>query len=95
MCERCGRAVEAGRLWTLNVNVPPDGQIARHVCVVCAADVRRFVLAQPGSRYTPAEAVEETEPGRAARVGWFALRGIVYVAIAVGIFVVVTWLTSL
>jgi hypothetical protein len=94
-CERCGRAVDPNRLWTLTLNIPPDGRVERAICVVCAADVRRYLLAQPGSRYVAAASVDEdAEPSGVARFGWFLVRGIVYGSIAVALFILVTLLTS-
>jgi hypothetical protein len=92
-CERCGRAVESGRLWKLGIDVPPDGRVERRICVVCAADVRRYLLRHPSSE--PAVADEHEPSSRTTRVGWFLVRGIVYAGIAGGVFVLVTWLTSL
>jgi len=91
-CERCGRTVEAGRLWRLAVALPSDGRVERHICVVCAAGLRRLLLAQQEAE---PRAVEAPPPRRRTRVGWFLLRAVVYVAIAFGVFALVTWITSL
>lgn len=96
-CERCGREVEPDLLWTLNVNLPADGLVQRRVCVACAAEVRRFLLAQPGSSYAgapEADEPEEEDRSPASRVGWFLIRSLVYGGIAAGVFALVTWLTS-
>jgi hypothetical protein len=63
------------------------------ICVVCAADVRRYLLRRPGSEPAVTDEREQSSPSR--RVGWFLVRGIVYAGIAGGVFVLVTWLTSL
>lgn len=95
-CERCGRDVEPERLWKLNINLPADGHVERRVCVVCVAEVRRFLLVQPGGSYVAPSEIEEpqSEQSRVARLGWFLLRGLVYGAIAAGVFGLVTWLSS-
>jgi hypothetical protein len=95
-CERCGRVVDTEHRWKLNIELPADGQIERNVCVVCAADVRRFVLAQPDRRDVTEVIVNERQrPPTTARIGWLLVRAVVYIGIAAGVFALVTWLTSL
>jgi hypothetical protein len=94
-CERCGRLVEAGRVWQLGIDVPPDGRVERTVCAVCAAEVRRYLLAPPATAQpVPAAKIEDPETSWAGRLGWPAARAAAYVCIALGAFVVVTWLIT-
>jgi predicted nucleic acid-binding Zn ribbon protein len=80
----------------LNIELPVDGRIERKVCVVCAADVRRFVLEQPDSRHLTEVIIDERQrPRTTARIGWFLVRAVAYIGIAAGVFALVTWLTSL
>jgi hypothetical protein len=95
-CERCGRVVEPGQLWNLNIELPADGRIERKICVVCAADVRRFVLVQPDSRDVTEVIIDERQrPPTTVRIGWLLVRAVAYVAIAAGVFALVSWLTSI
>ena len=98
-CERCGRAVEQGGVWTLTANIPPVGRVERTICVICAAELRRHLLRGPESRESEVhdEKADDLPSGEAtatARAGWFLVRGLVYVAIALAAFVLITWLTS-
>ena len=97
VCERCGRNVNETDLWTLSFAVPPQGRVERAVCVICAAEVRRFLLARPPLPHQPvveAEREGPAEASRASRFGWFLSRTAIYIAVAAAFFVLVTWLTS-
>jgi hypothetical protein len=103
VCERCGREVEPGSLWTLAIAVPPDGRVERAICVVCAAEVRRFLLgnvptAQPVAP-PPPEADAEAAGADVAlsprrRATGVLLRWAFYVGVAACAFVIVTWLVA-
>lgn len=99
MCERCGRQVERGAIWRLTASVPPDTRIERDICVVCAAELRRFLL-HDARRLEPAP----PPPGNGAsdgvalslrsRVNRALLRWAVYLGVALSIFLLATWLLS-
>jgi hypothetical protein len=95
-CERCGRTVEPGNLWRLGIDAPPDGRVERAICVVCAAEVRRYLLAP--SPAAGGRIGAEREAGavqtRVARFGWSAARGLAYVGVAIGAFLLITWLVE-
>jgi hypothetical protein len=95
-CERCGRFVNPQELWTLTVTLPADGPVERRVCVVCAADVRRFLLAQPAATAIgDGDTVEHVELlSRRSRFGWFLTRWTIYAFVALLAFIGVTWVLA-
>jgi hypothetical protein len=97
-CERCGRPVQRDGLWTIGISVPPDTRVEREICVVCAADLRRYLLAEPGdpdadvgAAVSGPDASLEVAPAGAFRS--VVLHGLGYVAIAVAFFALITLLT--
>jgi hypothetical protein len=46
-CERCGRMVRLGKLWTLAFALPAEVRVERQGCVICAVEVRRSLLQGP------------------------------------------------
>ena len=94
-CERCGRRVQPDGLWRLGVDAPPAGRVVRMICVVCAAEVRRYLLTLPASAqpvHTPE--IDDADISWTGRLGWRAARAVAYLGIAAGAFVLVTWLVS-
>ncbi len=98
-CERCGR--EADTVFTVRVGVHPDPDADRVVCAECHEEIRLFLLglahgSTPHGEVRPEaghQAAEDRSSG--SRALWFLLRAIVYVGIAVAIFALATWLSSL
>lgn len=98
-CERCGR--EADTVFTVRVGVYPDPDADRVVCAACHEEIRLFLLglASAASLHAAPGADAREEPdaepiSRAGRLRLFLLRSLVYVGIAVGIFVLATWLMA-
>jgi hypothetical protein len=97
-CERCGREAETERLWTIGIKVPPDARVEREICVICAAELRRYLLAEPGTATSDGSDVASdgdaaAEAARAWRVRSLLWHALGYVAIALGFLALVTWLT--
>jgi hypothetical protein len=103
-CQRCGRPVEPESLWRLAVTVPPDGRTERDICVVCAAELRHFLLsdarelerasAGPANRRTEAAARGVSARPLDRRGAGFLLRGALYLFVGLTFFLLVTWLLS-
>jgi len=87
-----------GGFWTIGISVPPDARVEREICVVCAAELRRYLLAEPGHTDADARAAaSDPDVLEVAPAGGFrslVLRGLGYLAIAVAFFALITWLTS-
>ena len=97
VCERCGRSAAKVDLWTLSVAVPPQERLERSVCVICAGEMRRFLLARPQTLQQHAietRREDQAEVSRASRFGSVQSRTAIYIAVAAAFFALVTWLTS-
>jgi hypothetical protein len=89
-CQRCGRQVKPESLWRLAVTLPADGHVARDICVVCAAELRRFLLS---AARPPEDAASEAFDRRhGTRAVGALVRGAIYVSIALTFFFLATWL---
>jgi hypothetical protein len=88
----------AGFALALAITVPPDERVERDICVLFPADVRRFLLAQPGTgEARPSGAwarPASAQTGPTATLAWFLLRAAGYFGVALAVFAFVTWLLS-
>jgi len=67
------------------------------ICVLCAVDVRRYLLRHPGPERLGAGGADERVAAaeRVGRLGWFLVRAFVYAGVTAVVFLLVTWATSL